>query len=436
MFFKFTNERLKWSVIILGLLVSTLSLLHSYSGPRLVKASVEGDLSSARLIARFNQTLATRQPLEITISPEIKNSYSVRSTEVLIAFDEPLKSDTAYTIKIAQIEGLTKKKNEVNFVYTTLPQKIIYLQRNYTEDSDHVIMKTIGKPDEKSLYSDERIGNYAYTKSGKLFVLKDTSDKKLSTELIEVSGKNQTIITPPKGVVSSISASQFSEKLIVLTQDISTYTSYLFVYDAENNTFKEMTRNDGSPIDATQAEFAHDGQSIVYRDSTDGALMLTDPTHKREPLNFGIVYNFHRYLLPDKGIFFESKPGTYEFITNDGKVQTVLNDITTTEAKLENDLSSIVLLQNTYSDDNTHQVLLRKTVQGIKKFFETDTESAIIREVDLSPNDEYITYQQNNSPITFDGYRTKNLPKGVKTIIIDKTGKTIESLNGASITWL
>ena len=436
MFFNIQEHRLKlsFSAILVG--VIALSILMSISGPRMVGKKIDGNLSSTRITARFNQLLNPDAPLEIKTVPELKLHYTIQNNEVSVLFDEPLKTDQLYQISLGGVTDKRGKQSTATIVHTTLAQKIAYLRRDPEGGNDKIFRKTIGKNDEELLYESTRIGAFAITKDNSLAIVKESVEKPLESSLYLVKNGQETLLSPPKGTVTAIADSRKSNKLLLSTRDPATLQSFLFVYNLDSNSFTELTKNDGIPLHAVKAELTSDGNSIMYLDAGNSALVLLDPENKRSPINFGVALNYEQYLPDNKGIVYESVPGKYELIKSSGGSETVLNDITVSETKMLSNLTTLIYLKNDYTLTSPRLQLTKKAKEELTILADIDSRKSSILEFETSPNDEFISYQTGETPFIFDGYKINSVPKNIETKIITPRGELIDTFTGAAVKWL
>ncbi len=436
MFSKLNEKRYLMSVLLIVILITFLSVHVSIGGPRLVGKTLEGTLTASKLSARFNQTLNPNSTLNLKITPELKTHHSIQANELTIYFDEALKTNTTYRLTIEGVTDKRRKTSTATLEFKTPQQQLAYLQRRTIDGNDKIVTKTLGKATETILFSGERIGSFTITKNESLLLIQENTNRTLETVMSRVEDGRAKQLHPPKGVAIAISGSRVSNNVLLRTRDISSLQNYLYIYDAESNSFSEITKKDGSSIHAVKAEFASDGNTVIYRDAADGSLVLLDPMKQRDPISFGVTTDFHRYIPDNRGVLFETKPGTYELANSDGKRQTVLDDITISEATILSNLKTVVYIVNKYGLASTHLLLTLKSDNETVVLSDIDYTENTIWNLGLSTNDEFITYQIGKTPFTFDGYRIEAEPKNIETKILNTRGEQIDSINGSQVNWL
>lgn len=69
---------------------------------------------------------------------------------------------------------------------------------------------------------------------------------------------------------------QQKEYFLIKSKDYNDYRSYVYIYKPSDNSFKEITYDNGGPIIASNMSFASDGETIIFQDSKDGIVYLYD----------------------------------------------------------------------------------------------------------------------------------------------------------------
>lgn len=436
MSFSIKRTRLNVSFALLIIIAATLAVFHSVNGPRLVKTTYEGPLAAKELDMYFNVDVKASENFSISTIPETDFRYEFLQNRLRVIFESPLSSSTKYTIAVANIADNRGHNTRAQTSFTTEAQQVVYLSRDEQGTVDIIRRKTIGDSETTELYRGNKIGDFAVANRKILLVIEDTETQQFNTALYQIKGTTKTAVEPPKGIAIGVSGATDKDHFLVRTRDQSTLQNHLFLFSAETSTFTELIKENGDPIHASHASFAADSSTIVYTDAADGALYLLDSATDRSPLSFGVVSTLQRYLPDDSGIFYESTPGKYEFVKNDGVVSTIVNNIEVSDAKIFTNHTDVVLLKNDFSLLSSSQKIIMKTPQAETVFQEINNAKQLVRRIDISPNDEYILIQQSNVPVIYDGYRTRTEPKQSQIELRSTSGLLKDSFQGSLLQWL
>ena len=433
----FTKKLTRFSkiIIVLSFAVVCLSLAHTLHGPKAVSIDTSGQLDQTYITFQFNDILAPKQTPDIHIEPSTKFTASISDKQLVLRFDEPLLYNNTYRVEVSNIHDRRGRVASSSYRFHTGVQKIAYLQRGSEIDQIHT--RIVGKPESDAvIFEHERIGDFAVSTAGSVLAVIDENTKTMFTRLLRITDEKSEEITPPKGIALAVTASATKNSFLIRTRDMATLTNYLYRYDWQSNSFEELVKLDGSPIHASHVQFAPDGETILYTDASDGLLYMLDPLAKREPLNFGSVSSLCRVLSANKGILIEPKPGQYQLVQNNGEFKTITEDITINEATMTAN-GTFIYVTNAYSLTNPSQVVkLMNPSSEIKTVLTFDSSKELERSLQLSPNDELISFNIGSVPNTYDGYRVRPEVRDSSIKIMTLNGQLIDNFSGTHLTWL
>jgi hypothetical protein len=422
-----------WMMIAIILILSTL---HTIQGARVTKIYERGTLASKSIIIEFNARLDPNQNIAIQVFPTTQIDSDIDGSRLIITFQQPLAYNQTYRLELVNVRDTRGKQTSKTYQFMTPRSEILYLQRNES-GTDNLIKRTVGDPSsEKIIFSHSRIGDFAATHNNEGYlVVIDEPTAALQTTLYRVDETESRVLSPPKGIVMQLKSSTTDAVFLMRTIDMETLQNHFFTYDWHADNFTEITHRDGSSIHPSSFFFTNDGKTILYTDAADGALYMLDPSGTREPLSFGTVTSVRRILPDDSGLYLETKPAHYLLLKNDASQIDYLDDVTIAESTILMD-GSTISLKNAYSLTKPSQLLIKSFEGNDTTLTLNDSNDALLRNITVSPNDQFISYNRSPVPNTYDAYRIKPEARLSELVIVDMAGEEIDVVNGTHIQWL
>lgn len=435
----FIKSKVLFMTIIILISISIgLGIIHTINGPVMVKSTVYGDSARTVVNARFNNNIDNSSKIETVITPSIDNSYEISGDYITITFNEPTRSNTSYQIIINGIKDTRGKQSTAKLHFTTPSQSFAYIQRE-SDTSDKIYYKKNVNDKENLLYESELINQFALNSKMQLLVLSQSSNNNNFTYLNFKDKNNISTLSPPKGSPVEIVGSAKKEYFLIKSRDYNDYRSYVYMYKPSDNSFKEITYDNGDPIIASNMSFASDGETIIFQDSKDGIVYLYDTKNSRPSLNLGVAMKILRYLENGDGVFIESQPNEYRLLKSDGTDQAYDQKVKGTMVFLNalNKQNSFIGIRSVYSStESASQVLFTENAAGNKDLVEYDLSKVLINDMRVSKNDEFIAIEKANLPVIYDSRVNKSSPKNSELYIYNTEGQVIYNTTGTGLIWL
>jgi hypothetical protein len=315
-------------IVVAALLVLSglLGMANSMQGPRLTSAEINGQgaISRAgqRLVLHANQPVASVDPAEITITPELPFTASTSGNDITVTLDEMLRYDVEYSVSVDAKSLYSGASSTLEYTFTTPDIPIYSLIRDMGSEAgdepDRIVRNSLsGAEPSADVFTAPRIQEYAVSGSLLAVVVLDDDDRTSLVVRDLSSGVDLDIYVPKAGAIRYLKSSGASGLFgfTVAGQSVadgSTTPTTVFVYDptTPNGRAREVTGFGGAEIPAVAWAFVPGTTSTVIQDY-EQQLYLVDTTTDASPSPLGR----HTEVL---GFV----PGTAELVVSDLEVST------------------------------------------------------------------------------------------------------------------
>ncbi len=266
-------------VAALAILCATFVALGYAQGPKLSSAQVDTsavtEQAGQQLRLFANQPLAAVDISQITVTPDASVSVSTTGDVVAVQFDELLRYDTDYTVRIDSVTGASPSGSSVlEYSFTTAVPALHYVQS--TDSGTQIISTTLGGDERVVAYAAPGIRDFAVVGKA-LAVLRDGDDDSSTLELVSlVDGLAETIALPADGRVSTIEASTVGTSIGVGISREGELGQELYTASLEaGRTFTQVVDLAGNPLHVLDWQFLPGTTSFVAL-STASSLFVGD----------------------------------------------------------------------------------------------------------------------------------------------------------------
>lgn len=289
---------LSFAVVAVALAVVGLAgaAATTAQGPRVTDVQVDPAAavaaSGSRMILTTTQSLHEVDASQVTVSPATPFTVDTSGRSVGVRFLLPLHDDTAYTVRIDDVEGLGGgPAATLSESFRTPPIEVFLLTRG--EQSDTIFRTDLSGESATPVFTDDHIEDFRAT-SSHLVVSVRTPDDIAELIVTDLDGTGQrTLPLPGDGVITNLQSADRGE-LIGYTysdadlsdaggQESALYTASL--KDAAADDAPTSVAITGAEPRVAEWRFVPDTDSILLLDFA-GALLLTDATGA-DPVSLG-----------------------------------------------------------------------------------------------------------------------------------------------------
>jgi hypothetical protein len=450
------------TVLVLAVLAGTLAVLNSTRGPSLQSAAINlasvSEHPGQRLLLTANQPIASIDPDQVTVTPEVPVSVAVDGAAVTVTFEDALKYNTDYRVQINPVVGLFQSaKSSIEYDFTTDDVDLftLYREARTSEDGtkrpDEIRRDTlVGTGAGQAVFTAERIQEFAVL-PGHLAVV--TLDGEGGDHLWIVSLTDDTqleIALPPDTVVTELQASGTTNLIGFTATGVSSTGSedpadILYTYDVnEQSTVPQAVLGvDQQPLGVSDYVFVPNTTSLAAH-GPDGVMYLIDVMAAGDIVPLGQHVEM-RGLIPGTTSLVVADPTQGASIDlSTGAVTPLelpaageLGDAVPAKLEVLDSDGSYVRLYHAWGTDGATRPLLARTDQlGSSFVFEPASENSEIRDFCVSPNGHYVAVETSSREAESDQYPTVPAAAATMTTFVDlSTGASIRSVNGFLPNW-
>lgn len=438
------------SVVVLLVLVAVLGVLGAIAPPRSNGVSVNPAATTERPGQRLAISLS--QPVEttgatLTVEPAAAAELVLEGSTATVRFDGMLDYATEYTVRIDGLRGsATGATGAVETSFTTPDPGVVTLVRGADGTDDRIVRSPIAGSDAVTIVEAPAIGDLAVA-GGTVAISVDEGEGARVRILVpdqqpvDASGPYEASIRSLRGTQAGL----FGWIISRGADGERDFVNTLVVYDlagesAATNVPVEITAPGGEPLFAVDWAWVPGTTSLVVQDQ-DGFSWLADSTGG-DPV-----------LIGNPGTLRGFVPGTTMALTEDGP-DLLVTDLATGEsspfgllppapgadtvpgesAVLSLDASAWIVhrLDRTRTPSLVGSSIVRTDADGETVLFETSADGAIILDLCVSPNGQYVAATVASTTAADDDADAQR----PTTVLIDaRTGGTSRSVPGESITW-
>jgi hypothetical protein len=369
-----------------------------------------------------------------SIAPAIDHELSTSKNRVTVSFNEPLHYAQDYTISYTATD-LKNRSIDTSSTFKTSSKTGFYLTRN-AGSADSIQSFSIENDQEPmTVYESDQIIMYALSPSSFAVLEKDGNTKRL----FYINGKSkEEIILPANKQVDELRGSSTKESYVMRLVDTESFQSSLWEYIALGAVLSEITDDYGNSIQASDIEYAPDGESIIYQDQN-RVLILNNFSTDQSELNFGEFNTLRRFLPNEKAIFGYRSNKPVGIRAFDGSFIEPPEQVNTSyQAILMQDLEAYIYLAQRFNSDSNE---LEQFVISLKDKKETvlykaAMSNSLLTSLAVSPNDQYVLVEEAARPTIYDDRQPNAKPSNVKTTIYSRDdGRRVMTITGFDIQW-
>ncbi|WP_130179025.1 hypothetical protein [Cryobacterium sp. SO1] len=448
--------------MVLALLASTLALLNTTRGPGLQSAAINLKsviaLPGQRLLLTADQPIASIDQDHITVTPDVPVSVAVDGTAATVTFEETLKYNTEYRVRIDPVIGLFQgARSSIEYDFTTADVELFTLHRDLRTGSDghkrpdEIRRDTLSANGEGGVvFNADRIQEFAVLPSHLAVVTLDQDDTNHLT-LFSLADDTELELTLPsnavvKDLLTSGTTNLFGFTLAGAPIDgDDDPADILYTYDASGQSAvpQPVLGIDQQPLTVSDYLFVPNTTSLVAQ-GPDEVMYLIDVTAGGDIVPLGQHVEM-RGLIPGTNSLVVADPTQGSTIDlSNGRVTPLdlpVNDETgdAIPAKLElldRDGQYVRLYQAWGTDGEVRPFLALTGRTGSSFVYEPASKNTEIRDFCVSPNRQYVAVETVSEEGESDQYPTLPASTGTMTTFVDlATGASVRSINGFLPHW-
>ncbi|MEO5533545.1 MAG: hypothetical protein ABIR17_00235 [Pseudolysinimonas sp.] len=432
---------------------SGLAVAGSFQGPRLSSVTVAAasaiQLPGQRLVLQANQAIESVKPADVRVNPEVAVTVQSTGATITVKFDTTLRGATDYRVDVAVTGASTGIRSALVYQFTTPDLSVSVLLRD-AQRGDRVLQRAVTSTDSVTLIGSPRIQEFALTQDGvAAVVLNDADDGRV---VLAHTGQDlqQDVPTPGNGQIRDLRASPTTGLLgFVFSSDDLTdpaaIESQLYLYDPSdpNGLLRPVTGLDGKPVSVIDWRFVPNTGYLVAQ-AYDESLLLVDAAGSAAPTALGQHAELRGFV-----------PGTTDLVVADPTAASLidLTSGTTSTLSLPPDRLGptsypgklVAMSPDSYLEvvsnptgvgDQQEYSVLRVDGSGATELYRSPTDGAVIRDICLSPNGQYVSVELQDPGGTFDGY--PNVPSftSITTYFVDVvSGDVSGGIAGFATSW-
>jgi hypothetical protein len=438
------------SVVALVVLVAVLGVLGAIAPPRSTGVSVNAAATTERPGQRLAISLS--QPVQtegatLSVEPAAAAELVLEGSTATVRFTGMLDYATEYTVRIDGLRGTaTGAAGSVETTFATPDPGVVTLVRSTDGGDDRIVRSPIAGTDAVTIAEAPAIGDLAVAGDTVAISVDDGGGARVrilvpDEQPVDASGPYEASIRALRGTTAGLFGWIISRGV----DGERDYVNTLVVYDlagesASTNVPVEITAPGGAALLAVDWAWVPGTTSLVVQDQ-DGFSWLADSTGG-DPV-----------LLGNPGILRGFVPGTAMALTEDG-ADLLVTDLATGEsspfglrpptsgddtvpgesAVLSVDASAWIVhrLDRTRTPSLVGSSIVRTDADGETLLFETSADGAIILDLCVSPNGQYVAATVASTTASTEDAEAQR----PTTVLVDaRTGGTSRSVPGESITW-
>ncbi len=422
-----------WLLLLVCMTIILMMQVH-VSGPKITQLIFQPKENT--VVASFNSLIDSSKELRITIEPSLNFDVTLNANSAYIFPHEPLLQNTKYIITFHDVHDMRGKIATSQKSFTTDKARYAYLYRDGTND-DQIRMKYIGEQKEKVIAQLPRIARYAINEFQEALVITDEQTPRLSSKLYLASNAStEELVLPDNQIAIDAISNTFGSLFAVILQDTKTYENKMYLFNPDQKAFSELHDVGNNSIYASSTVFGPDGTTILYQDARNSTMNILDSVSQRPATNFGVVHKIEQIFNNGSSILYQSTPGVFMTRNSDGKVSSLLEDITQSDMNIiKNDNVSIAL--KIYYETTSSKISVIKTENGsTTEILTVNAKDENIRYLKLSHNAELISVDSVVNPAQYDKYRLNPKPINNRIKILNNGGSFLEEVTGSDIVWL
>lgn len=440
---------------ILAVATAGLAVAGAFRGPHLDDASVAAatalERSGQRLVLNADQAIDPVDAADVRIVPETPVDVSSDGRAVTIRFTGMLRALTDYTVAVAVSGSATGVDSTLEYAFTTPDLDVAVLVR-HLDGPDEVRRRPVSGADTATLFSADRIQEFALTRDGVAAIVLDDSGPN-GRLVIAPEGENitQDVGLPGPGRLHRLRASDTTDILGAIftsadPDDPDARLEQLLLLDRldPSGIARPVTGLDGQPISVLDWRFVPGTPYIVVQAFDQSMLLVDTATTDAVPVPLGEHTELRGFL-----------PGTLRLVVADPLSGSTidLESGETTPLELPDDHLDasaypgeiVALAENDYIEVVSHPQpgegfvldfeILRVDPEGVEVIFDPDA-GIPIRDVCLSPNAQYLAVEVQDPEGEPDGYPNLSGRTLSTTYFVDlDTGRANRAIAGFAASW-
>jgi hypothetical protein len=444
------------TVGVLAAVALLLGVVGSLQGPRLsataFDAAAATERGGQRLVLTFDQPIDPVDAAQVRITPDAQVELATDGRVLTVRFAAALRFDAQYRVEVEATGAGTGRTATATYEVITPTATVTALVRD-PEGPDRIERRTLGGDSPEVLVSADRIQEYALLPDAVAYV-ELVADDSAALRIAPLSTPTVVDIgLPGPGSVTRLDSSGRSGLIgytftSALGPDLAAeYVAVLFVFDPLDPTGlpRPVLGLDGLPLQVIDWTFVPGTTSLIAQ-AFDTTLLLVDALGEADPIPLG-QHTELRGFLPSTTALVVADPtsgATIDLAT--GETRTLeLPESGVAPGAYETDLivlgptSYVQVVASPISAQDPFRFVFEVIAvddDGARRIYLPPDDDAVIREICVSPNGQYLAVSISDRGGRSDDYPAVPSFEGVSTYIVDIAGGTSAGgVTGFALNW-
>ena len=435
---RFTLVAAVCSAIIVILTIATAN-----TGVRVRYADLNpAELTNAngRIVLHVSVPIKRVTPEQVSLTPAVSVSVTTSGNTIVITPNERLRYQTEYYVRVRDIAGqYGRQHSNIEYHFSTPPAKLYYLQRQYSggesKANDQIIATTMHSNNTEVIFAAPRILEFVAVRDE--LVVNTYRDGVSQLQRVSLSNKRtQAVPVAKPQLAAKLQSLGDGRRVGYITGEHSdTKGGQLQLLDVTNGSSR-VVKNVGAVTDWRASPDGRLAAVITVK----GDLLLIDTAGKKQPRPLGSASELGDFSNDGRMLSFLGSAGgfvAYNLERNERRA--IFSDSTQANSyivRLKLLGKNVRLMQSmSIADRKLGSEVTYNDGRSITRLYRPDGAHDITG-LSASPNSQYtaveIASQQNSS---FDSYPVNGRNMSTRTVLIDRSGTILRTIDGHGVVW-
>ena len=435
---RFTLVAAVCSAIIVILTIATAN-----TGVRVRYADLNpAELTNAngRIVLHVSVPIKRVTPEQVSLTPAVSVSVTTSGNTIVITPNERLRYQTEYYVRVRDIAGqYGRQHSNIEYHFSTPPAKLYYLQRQYSggesKANDQIIATTMHSNNTEVIFAAPRILEFVAVRDE--LVVNTYRDGVSQLQRVSLSNKRtQAVPVAKPQLAAKLQSLGDGRRVGYITGEHSdTKGGQLQLLDVTNGSSR-VVKNVGAVTDWRASPDGRLAAVITVK----GDLLLIDTAGKKQPRPLGSASELGDFSNDGRMLSFLGSAGgfvAYDLERNERRA--IFSDSTQANSyivRLKLLGKNTRLMQSMFiADRKPGSEVTYNDGRSVARLYRPDGAHDITG-LSASPNSQYIaveTASQQNS--SFDNYPVNGRNMSTRTVLIDRSGTILRTIDGHGVVW-
>lgn len=429
---------------ICSAIIVILTIVTANAGVRVRYANLNlSELTNAdgRIVLHMSVPVKRVTPEQVSLTPAVSVSVTTSGNTIVITPNERLRYQTEYHVRVRDIAGqYGRQSSNIEYHFSTPPAKLYYLQRQYSggdesKADDQIIATTMQSNKTEVLFAAPRILEFVAVRDE--LVINTYRDGVSQLQRVSLSNKRtQAVPVAKPQLAAKLQSLGDGRRVGYITGEHSdTKGGQLQLLDVTNGSSR-VVKDVGA---VTDWRASPDGRLAVVI-TVKGDLLLIDTAGKKQPRPLGSASELGDFSSDGRILSFLGSAGgfiAYDLERNERRA--IFSDSTQANSyivRLKLLGKNVRLMQSmSIADRKPGNEVTYNNGRSITRLYRPDSAHDITG-LSASPNSQYAaveTASQQNS--SFDNYPVNGRNMSTRTVLIDRSGTTLRTIDGCDVVW-